>query len=1240
MNFKSSFSLCFILIQWFSLNKTIATPSKLASNLTTNEIDISIQTATAQGRVIDISSGGYSISQAISSVAILPVIFRSKIDGWNYDIVVFEMNFEKDQAYLKVGCKFSIPENQNSESLYFGADRIAFSSKNGFKGELKILANTLSSARNGEISPEANSLLNGKSTFYEITLPGFGNTLKMGLDEDTKLSFSCGAFEKFELSGYIKSFNTVDQENAQGQTINAGLPYVLAFSSVSVTDWQDIFFQAKATNAFHSKSYSDLGFSFENPNSVMVDLSKRQNPNNLPKCTNLAGDYWKGIYFESFDIRLPTFFKLKSGASLPTYKGKNLFIDPSGLVGNMVADKVFSLEEGTTNGLNPMDMSLEKITVDYSCGGRINGLFIGQIGFNLCDNSGEKFKNDYTFTYSNDAGYLYSLKETNSNRLKSTNTITFSNGSSLSLNIQNGNLDVLEKYHSSPVITSDLYNNSICKTFIGNLSVSNCNDFIEWSTGGSASTIEITPSISQPYTVKCFDKYCINANVEPIEIVVYDNLDAPVLSSDKGEEPFCASSAVNVSSSGSCPGIIEWQKNTEEWASLPSNATALTLHEPQIATNTTFSYRTRCKLNTCIGEVSNLVTLNLLKSPLKPNVVSSPSDNVVCLKKWLGAENCQAGNYRWYKDDILTENTSGQLEVTQEGSYKYNVNCVDGSAGCESEYYGDIYFTIDRCHCAPEPTMEVQFSHQGRAIRENESFTFYAQACSNGGTIHWYNAMGEIGTGTQLTRSEKAGDFIYSMKCINSYGCESTVTYTQFIKVKEICDSEFKPALPVYSQAIPSNETNDVSISVYMSCQSNTTLYWYNFGKEEVGTGSPYTITNTLENLNKDIYLYTRCKNSDNCFSEFKLDYFRINKSGTITGEIDTDDDSTTEGNGGDGIIKPPCENDSVPAITSNKTKLGANEKATLTASNCAGTVKWSNDKEGLSIEVGVGTYSAKCVIEDCESGNSNSVEIQSVNCDKTLAPVNLSGLSYINALNHKQISLSWDYQECAPEGLRIEGSDDNINWYYIGLINGTIKSTRGIESVNNNYFDSGEQFWFRLKSYNNGVLSRPSDVISITILGEAIPCSLPPAPTISANISVICGTQVATLTGSGCQGTIIWSNRVSHHSMIQVGIGTYTATCKNSCGTSSSSNSITITNGTTTAPVISSDRTTVCKNEKATLTASGCECGTIFWAGGVGPGRTKTVGAASLAYTAICVTALGESAKSNPILITEQCND
>ncbi len=925
-----------------------------ATSLTVSEIDAAINSATTQGKIIDISSSGFSISKAIASIASLPVVFRSKIDNWNYDIVVFEMNFNENQAFLEMASKFSIPDAQQNQAIYFASDRIAFSSKNGFKGELNILPSTLSSARNAEISTETNALLNGKSTFHEISLPGFGNNLIMGLDEDTKMTFTCGAFQKFELSGYIKSFNTVIQENGEGQPINDGLPFMLAFNSVSVNDWQDIYFQARAANSFHSASFSDLGFRFENTGNILVDLSKRQNPSSLPKCATLAGARWQGIYFESFDIRLPKFFKLKSGASLPTYKGKNLFIDPSGLIGNMVAENVFGFEEGTTNGQNPMDMSLEKITVDYSCGGNINGLFTGQIGFNLCDNSGDKFKNDYVFSYTDKAGYLYSLKETNSNRLKATNTITFSNGSSLSLNINNGNLDVLERYYSSPLVTSDLFNNSICKTFSGNLTVANCPDFIEWSTGGSTASIEITPTETRSYRVNCFDKYCINAISEPIEIAVHDRLEAPLLSSDKTEEPYCAASEANITINQNCPGIIEWQIDNADWRALASNETSYKLYEPSITQNSTHSYSTRCRLNTCVSELSNVITLNLLKSPPKPRVESTPGDYIVCQTKWLNAENCTNGNYRWYKDDVLLADNGYQKVINQEGSYKYNVKCVDQTTGCESDFFGDIYFKIERCHCVPSPTSIDDFSPKNTTLKEGDTFTFVAKACSNG-TVHWYNGSGEIATGNQLVRSEKAGTYSYAMKCINSDGCESPISYTEPITVKGVCDDEFRPKIPIYENALPSANTNEEAIQIIMSCEAGSTIYWYNADKEEIAIGGSYTISNSVNNRDKNLYIYTRCKNASGCFSDFKIDGFKINSIGGSN----------------------PCANVNAPTITSDKTVLEADEKATLTASGCNGTVVWSDGKSGTSISVGSGTYSAKCSKDNCESINSSSILIK-----------------------------------------------------------------------------------------------------------------------------------------------------------------------------------------------------------------------------------------------------------------------
>lgn len=1051
MKVKSTLSICFIFVFFFN---TLYAQSSISSL----EIDQSIQSATDKGRIIEIKSGGYDIAKAISGIATLPVIFKSTIDGWNYEIVVFEINFAENQAYLKMGSRFSLPDAQNNEKVYFAADRIPFSSKNGFKGEMKILENTLSATQNNEISDEANALLNGKNKFYEISLPGFGDNLKMGLNEDSKMLFTCGAFDKFELSGYLKSFNTVIQEDNEGLLINDGKPLMSVFNTVSVNDWQDMYFQAVVANSFHAKSYSDVGFKFQTATTAVIDLSKRQNPQNLPKCASLSGNYWKGIYFNSFDIRLPKFFKLKSGLPLTTYKGKDLFIDPAGLIGNLVAEKIFTLEEGITNGTKPLDMSLDKITVDYSCSGKVDGLFIGQIGFDYCDNSNDKFKNDYVFVYSNKSGYLYNLKETGTNKLKTTNTINFPNGSSLSLNIENGEFNIFQKYHAFPKITSDLYNNSICKDYKGNLTVSNCPDLIEWSTNGTSASIEISPLTTTSYTVKCYDKYCVEAITEPTEIVVYDKLEVPVLSSDKDETAYCASNEANITSSSACPGVVEWKIDENDWVTLESNSTTLKFHEPALAENTTHSYYTRCKLNDCISESSNKITLNILKSPLKPSVEATPYDEIVCLKKTLRASNCTNENYRWYKDDELLENNNFQMVVSEEGSYKYNVNCVDATTGCESDYYGDIYFKIERCHCAPGPTAIDYFTHDDKPLKEGETFKFVARTCESG-QVHWFYKDNEISTGNQLIRSEVAGSYTYSMKCINNDGCESAISYTYNITVKELCDDEFRPAGPIFNEAIPASTTNDEAIKIIMQCSSGETLHWYNSDKEEVSTGRQYTITNTSTNQNRNIAIYTRCKNGTNCFSDFKVDYFRINAK--------------------DGPA--PCGDVAVPTISANKTELGENETATLTAAGCAGTINWSNGKTGSSIQVSKGTYSAKCKVENCESASSSALSINSKDCNKTLPPVSLSGSFSINAINNKMVTLTWDYKECNPEGLEYEGSINNSNWITLGRINGVNKST-SVFSVGSNYFEVGKTYWFRVKSYSGGSLSGSSNVIAITI--------------------------------------------------------------------------------------------------------------------------------------------------------------
>jgi len=81
---------------------------------------------------------------------------------------------------------------------------------------------------------------------------------------------------------------------------------------------------------------------------------------------------------------------------------------------------------------------------------------------------------------------------------------------------------------------------------------------------------------------------------------------------------------------------------------------------------------------------------------------------------------------------------------------------------------------------------------------------------------------------------------------------------------------------------------------------------------------------------------------------------------------------------------------------------------------------------------------------------------------------------------------------------------------------------------------------------------------------------------TISANQTTVCGTALATLTATGCNGTVIWSTEQTGSS-IQVGEGTYWASCRLDNCTGPQSNEITILLGTTpTAPSITTNKTTI----------------------------------------------------------------
>jgi uncharacterized repeat protein (TIGR01451 family) len=280
-----------------------------------------------------------------------------------------------------------------------------------------------------------------------------------------------------------------------------------------------------------------------------------------------------------------------------------------------------------------------------------------------------------------------------------------------------------------------------------------------------------------------------------------------------------------------------------------------------------------------------------------------------------------------------------------------------------------------------------------------------------------------------------------------------------------------------------------------------------------------------------------------------------------------------------------------------------------LTAAGCdGGTVMWSNGGTGTTKEVGSGTYTATCTSTCGVSVNSNAIVISTGTV--TGAPI----------ISTNKTSV------CGTEKATLTATSCS---------GGTINWSNGGTAVTT---EVGAGTYTATCTTTCGV-SVNSNSIVITSGG------LPSAPRISTNTLKICAKDSSKIVAEGCTGTITWSNGKTGNEIFVKTVGTYTATCKNTCGTSVASNGIVIDQKTGTecgnvtgcenAPVVTASKTQICEPENITLTATGCPASTtILWSNGktgtsiiVKPISTST-------YSAVCKATNCTSPVSNIVTI------
>jgi PKD repeat protein len=297
-----------------------------------------------------------------------------------------------------------------------------------------------------------------------------------------------------------------------------------------------------------------------------------------------------------------------------------------------------------------------------------------------------------------------------------------------------------------------------------------------------------------------------------------------------------------------------------------------------------------------------------------------------------------------------------------------------------------------------------------------------------------------------------------------------------------------------------------------------------------------------------------------------------------------------------------------VPTVTpAGPVTICSGQSQTLTISNpCTGcTFNWSNGATGTSSSVNTaGSYTVTSTNSCGTSANSNSVSV-TVNPLPVVPTVTPTGPVTFCSGQSQTLTISNPCTGCT------------FNWS-----NGATGTSTSVNTTGN----------YTATSTNSCGISAASNSVAVTVN------PLPVTPVITpAGPLTICAGQSQTLTVSNpCTGcSFSWSNGDTGISINATTAANYTVTATSSCGTTSTSNSVSLTvNPLPVTPVVTpAGPFNICSNQFQTLTISNpCTGCTFNWSNGA-TGTSTTVNTTGN-YTATATNSCGTSANSNTVVM------
>ncbi len=792
----------------------------------------------------------------------------------------------------------------------------------------------------------------------------------------------------------------------------------------------------------------------------------------------------------------------------------------------------------------------------------------------------------------NETNFTLSVSCTSGNGQYRLNNGTWTSGNSVSINPVTYTSATTLNYdfkcalnatcESSTVSTSILINpvpnvptisgaTSICLGSSTTLTANGCTGTVIWSNG--ITNINVTVSASGTYTATCTVRGCVSPASDLQTIVVNAIPAKPTISSDDADNIVCAGTTTILTANG-CTGTVIWSNG---------------ITNNNVTVSASGTYTATCTVSGCVSPASDLQTIVVNAIPAKPTISSDDADNIVCAGTniLLTANGC-SGTVIW--SNGITNNN-----VTVSASGTYTATCTVG--GCVSPA-SDLQTIV--VNAVPNaPTISGVTS-----ICSGSSTTLTANGCT--GTISWSTG------GAGSTISALVGT--YSATCTQN-SCTSMASNIHTIT---------ENPLPTITLSALNNSCNSAtSFDLRYTATTNSP------DKYSLTSLMPNFVAITDANLPISPISVTIPAGQTGAFS------FTLTQKISSTG----------------------CSKSQIFSVTILPVLTAGNIETSPTTTNCAGY-------DGLSISsvsLGSGGKTPYVYQWQVSTDGVNFTDISGATAT-TFDPDILTETNYfrrkisdacgeIKFSNVHQITIVPDPQITitdASDRIICSGASLNLSATTIGGFGTCVPTWQSSNSTSSGFITEQTGGLSLSKTLTNSTLSavikyfrviytcsgtgstQCNDATSAVVKVTINP--LPAVPTISGT-AMICAGVSTTLTASGCNGNVVWSNAANTNAITVSSAGSYTAVCTNSCGTSAASNEIVVIVNTVNPPVLSGS-TSICGGQIATLTASNCT-GIVTWSNGSTGSIIPVSPSVSTSYTAICAENSCTSLVSNSVTVT-----